>query len=423
MSTRRAAAIGALLFGLAGLALAAVIAVQEFPRGLIALACVTIAAAAAWFGIVRRGAARVAGLAIGAAGLAVAIGLLVGERLLEELLVVAALVLGCVLGRAAFAIRARLPRAPAPLQPVLFFNPKSGGGKAEKFALASEARSRGIEPIELGPAVGPGAARPRRGRRRRRRAGDGRRRRLAGRSSPRSPRSSRCRTRASPRAPATTSRSTSASTATTSSARSTRSSTAASGASTSPRSTAACSSTTSRSASTPTPSSARATAMPSCGPSSTPCPTCSGQTRPGSTCAGPDPAGTSTTPAPRSSSPTTATASDARSARAPARGSTTGCSASPSRGHPRAAASSGRRPQRPWREWTAPRFKVDSDHPVPAGIDGEAVKLEPPLRFRIRAGVLRVRIARQHPGASPSASLPEGLGQSARALARIAAGR
>ena len=92
-------------------------------------------------------------------------------------------------------------------------------------------------------------------------------------------------------------------------------------------------------------------------------------------------------------------------------------------GAPTGGGEHGRRPQRPWREWTAPRFKVDSDHPVPAGIDGEAVKLEPPLRFRIRAGVLRVRIARQHPGASPSASLPEGLGQSARALARIAAGR
>ena len=47
---------------------------------------------------------------------------------------------------------------------------------------------------------------------------------------------------------------------------------------------------------------------------------------------------------------------------------------------------------------------------MPAGIDGEAVKLEPPLRFRIRPGVLRVRIARRHPGASPSAMLPEGLG-------------
>jgi hypothetical protein len=48
------------------------------------------------------------------------------------------------------------------------------------------------------------------------------------------------------------------------------------------------------------------------------------------------------------------------------------------------------------------------------------VQLEPPLRFHSRPGVLRVRIARQHPGASPSAMLPEGILQSTRALARIA---
>ena len=82
-----------------------------------------------------------------------------------------------------------------------------------------------------------------------------------------------------------------------------------------------------------------------------------------------------------------------------------------------------RLPQRPWREWTAPVFEVDSTGPVPAGIDGEAVKLEPPLYFRIRPGVLRVRISRRHPGASPSAMLPEGLGPSVRALALIVAGR
>ncbi len=34
---------------------------------------------------------------------------------------------------------------------MLFFNPRSGGGKAERFALADEARGRGIEPIELTP--------------------------------------------------------------------------------------------------------------------------------------------------------------------------------------------------------------------------------------------------------------------------------
>jgi diacylglycerol kinase family enzyme len=92
-------------------------------------------------------------------------------------------------------------------------------------------------------------------------------------------------------------------------------------------------------------------------------------------------------------------------------------------GAPSGRGGDGRLPQRPWREWTAPVFEVDSDHPVPAGIDGEAVKLQPPLCFRIRPGILRVRIARAHPGASPSAMLPEGVGQTAWALARIALGR
>lgn len=82
----------------------------------------------------------------------------------------------------------------------------------------------------------------------------------------------------------------------------------------------------------------------------------------------------------------------------------------------------GRRPQRPWREWSAPDFEVEAEHPVPAGIDGEAVELEPPLHFRIRPGVLRLRIAHRHPGASPSATLPDGLKDGARALVRIAAG-
>ena len=35
--------------------------------------------------------------------------------------------------------------------------------------------------------------------------------------------------------------------------------------------------------------------------------------------------------------------------------------------------------------------------------------LDAPLHFPIRPGVLRVRIARAHPGASPSATAPEGL--------------
>src|SRR6185436_19899379 len=61
-------------------------------------------------------------------------------------------------------------------------------------------------------------------------------------------------------------------------------------------------------------------------------------------------------------------------------------------GGPIGRGGSGRLPQRPWREWTAPTFEVDADHPVPAGIDGEAVRLDPPLRFHVRPGVLRVRV-------------------------------
>jgi hypothetical protein len=60
---------------------------------------------------------------------------------------------------------------------------------------------------------------------------------------------------------------------------------------------------------------------------------------------------------------------------------------------------------------------------VVAGIDGEAVTLDPPLRFRIKPGSLRVRIAGKHPGASPSAAIPEGAWDGIRALVDIAAGR
>jgi diacylglycerol kinase family enzyme len=82
----------------------------------------------------------------------------------------------------------------------------------------------------------------------------------------------------------------------------------------------------------------------------------------------------------------------------------------------------GRSLQRPWREWAAPTFEVDSERPIAAGIDGEALVLDAPLQFRIRSRVLRVRIARKHPGASPSAIAPDGIRASAVELARIAFG-
>jgi diacylglycerol kinase family enzyme len=45
------------------------------------------------------------------------------------------------------------PRATnPPRHPVLFVNPKSGGGKASKARLADKARERGIDVVEIGPA-------------------------------------------------------------------------------------------------------------------------------------------------------------------------------------------------------------------------------------------------------------------------------
>jgi len=89
----------------------------------------------------------------------------------------------------------------------------------------------------------------------------------------------------------------------------------------------------------------------------------------------------------------------------------------------RGAAAAGPRGRRPWRRWTTDALRVGSTGPIPAGIDGEAALLEPPAEFRVRPGVLRVRVAVGHPGASPSSVEPVGALAALRALARIAAGR
>lgn len=89
---------------------------------------------------------------------------------------------------------------------------------------------------------------------------------------------------------------------------------------------------------------------------------------------------------------------------------------------PVSAGSRLRRFQKPWRDWSTAEFEVGADEPVAAGIDGEAETLEPPLKFSIRPAALRVRIARQHPGASPSAAIPDGYLSEILALFRIAAG-
>jgi diacylglycerol kinase family enzyme len=72
--------------------------------------------------------------------------------------------------------------------------------------------------------------------------------------------------------------------------------------------------------------------------------------------------------------------------------------------------------------WSEPGFEVRSSRPVPVGLDGEALVLEPPLRFRSMPGALCVRLPRRAglaPAARAVALTTENLG----ALVHVASGR
>lgn len=150
MVNRRLAAIASLVLLAASVVLAVIVAVQRFPRGLTVLACVVLALSAAWWALVHRGAARYAAAAAAGVLLAGAVVLVALEgRVLEDVLILAGLVLSIAAARTVFTVHTRLPVAAAPKRAVLFYNPKSGGGKAERFEVAREARARGVEPVEL----------------------------------------------------------------------------------------------------------------------------------------------------------------------------------------------------------------------------------------------------------------------------------
>ena len=71
--------------------------------------------------------------------------------------------------------------------------------------------------------------------------------------------------------------------------------------------------------------------------------------------------------------------------------------------------------------WSAPEFEVRSGGPVPVGLDGEALMVEPPLRFVSMPGALRVRVPRSA-GLAPAARAVALTTQSLGALFRVAAG-
>jgi Diacylglycerol kinase catalytic domain len=421
-SRRRAAAGLALALGAATLLLALYVVFQQFPRGLLVLGCVAAALAAGWYGLLRRGVVRLASLGTAVVALAVPVVLLLtdGDHLTEAILIGVGLAASLALARAAFRRRVSLPPAPQPEQPVLFYNPKSGGGKAEQFGLSGEARARGIEPIELNrgadlaelvqKAVDNGAdALAMAG-------GDGSQAVVAAMAAdlnlpyacvPAGTRNHFALDLGVDRDDVV----------------------------------------------------GALDAFVDGGERRVDLAEVNGRVfvnnvslglyaeavqRPGYREAklrtlldtvpdviGPDGTGLDlewTGPGGHEHhSGAAVLVSNNRYRLGTAVGSGTRpriddgllgitVAAAPI-GRP------GRFAQRPWREWSAPEFEVRSDHPVMAGIDGEAVTLDPPLRFRIRPGVLRVRISGKHPGASPSAAIPETALDGIRALVDIAAGR
>ena len=416
------AAFVALVVGAATVALAVAVAISEFPRGLGLLACVVIAGASAWYGVARRGFARIAGLTVAGLALAGAVALLVaGGPPGLDLLVVAGLLVSLAAARATLAIHVDLPDAPAPRHPVLFFNPRSGGGKAERFSLATEARARGIEPIELKPgedletlvrgAVDRGA--------------DGLA--MAGGDGSQAIVAALAAEHGLPYAcvPAGT------------------------------RNHFALDLGVDRDDVV-----GALDAFVDGGERTVDLAEVNGRVFVNNVSLGvyaeavqregyrdaklrtlldtvPDAVGPGGSEVDmRWSGPgghmhhagVAVLVSNNRYRLGRAVGSGTRPRIDDGQlgitviGAPSGRGEAGGALQRPWREWEAPSFEVEADSSVPAGIDGEALVLEPPLRFRIRPGVLRVRIARQHPGASPSAMAPDGSWAGVLQLARIATG-
>jgi diacylglycerol kinase family enzyme len=72
--------------------------------------------------------------------------------------------------------------------------------------------------------------------------------------------------------------------------------------------------------------------------------------------------------------------------------------------------------------WSAPEFEVRSNGPVEIGLDGEALVLDPPLRFASLPGALRVRLPRRA-GLSPAARAVALTTENLSTLLRVAASR
>ncbi len=157
MLKRRLAAIASLVAAAASVAVAVVFLWSQWDDLALALVCLVVAVVAAWYVLSRHGAQRIIAAVVLVVAVGAALAFLVGEH--SIVMIVVGLVLAIVtaaLARYALAVdpaslrTATPPGVPAPpaQRPVLLYNPKSGGGKADpEFVAAAE--ERGIRAIDL----------------------------------------------------------------------------------------------------------------------------------------------------------------------------------------------------------------------------------------------------------------------------------
>jgi diacylglycerol kinase family enzyme len=154
----RLAAVVALLAPVAMAVLMGIALADDVAIAVLAVALVLATSDATWFALTHRGLRRAAAAGVAAlagAGLLVVLathwqGVLVLLALLA-LVAVFGLAARYALGRTNQAANAGMVPVGRASSAVLIMNLKSGGGKAERFELAREARRRGIRPIVLQP--------------------------------------------------------------------------------------------------------------------------------------------------------------------------------------------------------------------------------------------------------------------------------
>jgi diacylglycerol kinase family enzyme len=157
---RQLAAVLALVCVVAMFVVAVVTLVDHLGELVGALLSLLVAVVGAWYMVTRRGLLRLIGTVLAVVAAVAAMLFLLRDAALRDAIVIVVLgAIAVVVGRYAVGVDAAMLRELPPpgervrsaQRPVLLMNPRSGGGKVVKFDLAAEAEKRGVEAVVLEP--------------------------------------------------------------------------------------------------------------------------------------------------------------------------------------------------------------------------------------------------------------------------------